>query len=115
MGSMIYTSQSSGRKKPRKKTESIKAAEKALQETLARVGYKGNSSTVRRPYKHDSGIVRHSVATSDQIPGNGSKRESNKYTGDEIIGIALMHKQAYTPVRRDNKKSATEISQMRRN
>lgn len=53
--------------------------------------------------------------TSDTIPGNGSKRDSNKYTGSEIAGIALNHKQNYEPVRRDNKQAAIDSAQMRRN
>jgi len=53
--------------------------------------------------------------TSDQIPGNGTKKDQAKYTGDEIAGIALNHKQNYEPVRRDNKQAAIDSAQMRRN
>tara|TARA_R110002153_G_scaffold27498_13_gene85425 strand:+ start:4596 stop:4904 length:309 start_codon:yes stop_codon:yes gene_type:complete len=38
------------------------------------------------------------------------KRESPKYTGTEIIGIATLHKSNAVPV--TNKKYATEISRM---
>ena len=52
---------------------------------------------------------------SDTIPGNGEKKKTNKYTGNEIAGIALNHKQNYTPIRKDNKQAAIESAQMRRN
>lgn len=53
--------------------------------------------------------------TSDSIPGNGSRRKTNQYTGDELMGIALQHKSNYVPVRKDNKEAAIESAQMRRN
>lgn len=53
--------------------------------------------------------------TSDQIPSNGNKRHVNRYTGDELLGIATMHKSNAVPVRRDSKESAKDISNMRRN
>jgi hypothetical protein len=59
--------------------------------------------------------AKRDTMTSDQIPGNGSKKEANKYTGNEIAGITLNHKQSYEPVRRDNKQAAIDSAQMRRN
>jgi len=41
-----------------------------------------------------------------------SKKEENTYTGDEIIGIAQMHKSNAVPIR--GKKQATEVARMRR-
>lgn len=55
-----------------------------------------------------------SLQTSDAIPGACAKRESPKYTGDLIVGIATMHKSNAVPVMRDTDQ-AKEISQMRRN
>jgi hypothetical protein len=55
------------------------------------------------------------IKTSDTICSNGSKRESIRYTGNEIAGVALMHKQNYEPIRKDNKQAAVQSSQMRRN
>lgn len=52
--------------------------------------------------------------TSDKIPGNGSKRAANVYTGDEISGIATMHKSNAVPIRRDNKQAAIDVASMRR-
>jgi len=42
----------------------------------------------------------------------GARTETQKYTGDYVIGIATMHKSNAVPV--TNPKHATEISQMRR-
>lgn len=53
--------------------------------------------------------------TSDRIPGNGTARQNNTYTGNEIMGITLNHKSNYEPVRRDNKQAAVDSAQMRRN
>ena len=42
--------------------------------------------------------------------GSGNKVESQKYTGDYVIGIETMHKSNAVPV--TNSKHATEISEM---
>ena len=52
--------------------------------------------------------------TSDQIPNNGGAKKINTYTGDELLGIATMHKSNAVPVRKDSKQSAKDISSMRR-
>jgi hypothetical protein len=52
--------------------------------------------------------------TSDVIPGNGSKREAMKYTGNELMGIATTHKSNLMPIRKDNKQSAIDAASMRR-
>ncbi len=44
---------------------------------------------------------------------SSAKKEEQVYTGDEIIGIAQMHKSNAVPVR--GKKQATEVATMRRN
>jgi len=53
--------------------------------------------------------------TSDQIPGNGTKKDQAKYTGDEIAGIVTTHKSNLMPIRRDNKQAAKDAATMRRN
>jgi len=45
--------------------------------------------------------------------GNGFKRHENTYTGDEIAGIATMHKSNLVPVRKDSN-DAKDIARMRR-
>jgi hypothetical protein len=52
--------------------------------------------------------------TSDQIPSNGGAKKINTYTGDELLGIATMHKSNAVPIRKDSKQSAQDISSMRR-
>ena len=38
------------------------------------------------------------------------KKEAPRYTGDEVMGVALLHKQAYTPVsRREDPKDVSKI------
>jgi hypothetical protein len=51
--------------------------------------------------------------SSSSIPAGGSKKESPKYTGDYIIGIATMHKSNLVPVGRGS--DPKEYAQMRRN
>ena len=46
--------------------------------------------------------------------GHGTKRETQKYTGDLIVGIATMHKSNAVPVMKGTKQ-AEEIAKMRRN
>lgn len=55
-----------------------------------------------------------SLKTSDSIPESCAKRESQKYTGDLIVGIGTMHKSNAVPIMRGTKQ-AEEIAQMRRN
>jgi hypothetical protein len=52
--------------------------------------------------------------TSDTIPANGNKKKNNKYTGNEIAGVALSHKQNYEPIRKDNMTAAIDSATMRR-
>jgi len=72
-----------------------------------------------KPYAPSQPHVRHtesypSLKTSDAVPGYCPKRESLKYTGDLIVGIATMHKSNAVPVMRGTKQ-AEEIANMRRN
>ena len=54
------------------------------------------------------------IKTSDKICDNGSIKESQKYTGDEIMGITLLHKSSFEPIRKDNKQAAIDAAHMRR-
>ena len=51
--------------------------------------------------------------TTSNIPGACAKRESQRYTGDLIVGIATMHKSNAVPVMRGTEQ-AKEIASMRR-
>ena len=71
-----------------------------------------------KPYAPSQPHVRHtesypSLTTSNTIPGACAKRESPKYTGDLIVGIATMHKSNAVPVMRGTKQ-AEDIAKMRR-
>ena len=59
--------------------------------------------------------VETTLPTSDTICSNGTKKDSITYTGNEIAGVALNHKQNYEPIRKDNKQAAVASAQMRRN
>jgi hypothetical protein len=50
---------------------------------------------------------------SNNMTGSTAKKESQKYTGDYIIGITTTHKSNLVPV--TSKKQAEEAAQMRRN
>lgn len=52
--------------------------------------------------------------TSDKVAGNGTKKESMRYTGDEIMGIVDTHKSNAMPIRKDNRQAAVDAAQMRR-
>ena len=54
-----------------------------------------------------------SLQTSNTIPGACAKRESQKYTGDLIVGIGTMHKSNAVPIMRGTKQ-AEELASMRR-
>lgn len=105
----------SGKKKPKVKSASVLAAEKALRDTLNRVGYKGTASKHRGSLDTNYLKVDRSQKTSDVIPSNGNKKEDKIYTGTEIGGIAVMHKSNMVPIRKDNKEGFIDVAQMRRN
>jgi len=95
------------------KAQRLERARRDLAQTLARVGYsggkkRGSSTLVIAP------SAKFSISTSDVVPGNGAKKHQPLYTGQELAGVTLLHKQGYEPVRKDNLQAATEASQMRR-
>jgi len=78
--------------------------------------YKPKLRGVEKNYEPTQGYRRethHYPSVGDGI-GNGLKKESNQYTGDEIVGVATMHKSNAVPIRKDNKQSAIEIANMSR-
>lgn len=82
----------------------------------------GNMSKIKKEfveYAPTESYVRNtkeyrSLQTSDSIPGACSKKETPKYTGNLIVGIATMHKSNLVPVMRGTSQ-AKDIAQMRRN
>lgn len=96
------------------KRASLIAAEQSMEKLLKKVGYTGKfvgSSIHEIPsYKIKSNLPK----TSDVICASGIKKRENHYTGNELLGIATMHKSNAVPVRKDSN-AAIEISQMRKN
>ena len=102
------------------KKERLAQANKEQEAWLASMGYKGGKS-LRGKHGRRIGInsvpslredLQKMPPTSDVICGNGNRRESVKYTGTLIKGIATMHKSNAVPV--TSGEQAIEISQMRR-
>lgn len=82
-------------------------------EFLKRMGVTGKKSEYRPEipnYRENSPRI----STSDTICSNGTRKESTKYTGDEIAGIVVTHKSNLMPIRKDNKQAAVDAASMRR-
>ena len=116
---VYYTTTNTRRRKKKNKTKSLIAAEKEHQAFLKRMGV-GQSKNKRSVAQSGSASAlgaegqRFKSSRSDQCfyDPSSAKKEEKVYTGDEIIGIAQMHKSNAVPVR--GKKQATEVANMRR-
>lgn len=102
------------------KSQRLEKAKKEHEEWLASMGYKGGKS-LRGKHGRRIGVcslpnLREGLSemppTSDKVASNGNKKETQKYTGDYIKGIATTHKSNLVPV--TSKKQAIQASQMRR-
>jgi hypothetical protein len=102
------------KRKAMAKAERKLAQEKEMERFLKRVGYKGTSpnNSVHEIPDYSSNNYR---VTSNTIPGNGSKKNQNIYSGDEISGLVTTHKSNIMPIRKDNPQAAIDAAQMRRN
>lgn len=89
-----------------------KQAQQDHEEFLKRMGVTGKKSEWRAEIPEYK--THHAVPTSDTICDNGTKKDSVKYTGDEIAGIVTTHKSNLMPIRRDNKQAAVDAANMRR-
>ena len=134
-----YTTTRTRRRKKGKKSKSLLAAEREHEKFLKKMKIRGGSSVGRASalqaegqgfaslpllqntasvaQKEEKLICNHQVVGS--IPTTGTisgtpctKSEPKVYTGDEIIGIAQMHKSNAVPIRR--KKDAIDTANMRR-
>ena len=103
------------------KKQRLQNVKSSHEEWLASMGYKGGKS-LRGKHGRRKGIydlpdlregVENTVKTSDTVAMNGNKKESQKYTGDYIKGIATTHKSNLMPV--TSKEQAIDASKMRRN
>lgn len=73
----------------------------------------GNSNHLPdKPYRRDGAEKTASIPSKGIGVGTGSKKETVKYTGDYVTGIATMHKSNAVPV--TNGDHAKDIAKMRR-
>ena len=101
-------STTSTKKRKMKRKPGWKAAISEHEEFMKRMGVKGKSN-----YRSElPDLSTGPRVTSDKIPGNGCRKQSNKYSGEEIMGIVTTHKSNIMPV--SNKRDAVAASQMRR-
>ena len=84
------------------------------------IAYTQGKPVVKKKHEFTTYVPSNPVRrTTQNIPSAGTgvgvatKRESPKYTGDLIVGIATMHKSNAVPVMRGTKQ-AEEIAKMRR-
>ena len=88
------------------------AAEQAkIDALLKKVGYKGGGGSVHKVPDYET-PVPNLAKCSNIVTYTPHSRVRKKYTGDEIIGIAVMHKSNAVPIR--SKKTAEEVAKMRR-
>ena len=109
---IYYNTTNSKRRKKRKLSQKEISARLQHEKFLQKMGVKKPTNDFRYEfpnYKSDRLVT----PTSDNICGNTSKKLSNTYSGTNIIGIATMHKSNLVPI--TSKKSAEDISKMRRN
>ena len=114
---VYYTTTNSKKRKVRKKTQSLLAAERAHEKYLKKMGI-GSRSSVGSEQRSSKPWVTGSSPVESTKPkvvydSSMAKKEEMVYTGTEIIGIAQMHKSNAVPIR--GKKQAQEVAQMRRN
>jgi hypothetical protein len=103
------TSSNTRKRKPKNKSKSMIEAEKNHEKFLLSMGISGGS----KEYRYDIPDYKTPLRrTSDQIPSNGSKKESSVYTGSLIKGIAVTHKSNLVPI--TSGEQATDIAKMRR-
>lgn len=108
-------------KQSKSKAERLEIAKKEHEQWLASMGYTGGKS-LRGKHGRRIGVyslpnlregLRQMPPTSDRVAGNGNKKDSQKYTGTLIKGVATMHKSNAVPI--TSNEQAIQVSQMRRN
>ena len=111
-----YTTNYTKKRKARKKSQKQLRLEREHQAFIAKI--KGSSvsgsTTASKPVRVGSIPTSPANSTTSSISYHSSmaKKEEKVYTGNEIIGIAQMHKSNAVPIR--NKKSAEDVAKMRR-
>lgn len=98
-------------KSKQKKSPGWKKRQEEHEAFLKKMGVRGTKQDYRHSMPDLSTGPR---MTSDKIAGNGTAKDRQKYTGDEIAGIVVTHKSNLMPVRKDNKQAAIDAASMRR-
>ena len=116
---VYYTTTRYGKKsKKRKLTKRMAKINQEHEKFLKKMGVKNvdvsgkATERIANPSYAGSNPVIHSIPTSDIIPDNCNKKDTQKYTGTNILGIATMHKSNMVPI--TNKQAAKDIAKMRR-
>lgn len=111
---MIYTNvpKSKPKRKAGWQTEELK-----YQEHLKSLGinpFQKQSKKKFKEYTPSKPIIRETkvIPSLNSNIGSTSKIETTKYTGDKLIGIAVLHKSCLQPV--FSQQDATDIARMRR-
>ena len=111
-----YTTNNTKKRKARKKSQKQLRAEREHQAFIAKIqgSSVSRSTTASKPVRVSSIPTSPANSTTSSISYHSSmaKKEEKVYTGNEIIGIAQMHKSNAVPIR--NKKSAEDVAKMRR-
>ena len=99
------------KKRVTSKSTKIAAEQAKIDALLKKVGYTGKSGPVRRVLDYSTPVPG-LAKCSNTVTYTPHQRRRNKYSGTEIIGIAVMHKSNAVPIR--SKKTAEEVAKMRR-
>ena len=113
---VFYSTTNTKKRKVRKKTQSLLAAERDHKKFLKKMGI-GTRSSVGLEQRSSKPWVTGSSPVECAKPkvvydSSMAKKEEMVYTGTEIIGIAQMHKSNAVPIR--NQEQAIEVATMRR-
>ncbi len=101
------------KRKPKKKSKSLLAAEAAHQKYLEKTGIGKKKTTVKAKTETVKKTNDNMIPLSNNISGVAPKREANVYSGQrKLLGIATMHKSNMVPV--FEQKDAEDIAKMRR-
>ena len=117
---VYYTSNNTKKRKTRKKSQKQLRAEQNHQAFIDRMKRNSvnGSTTASKPVGAGSipassaNLISFVSTNSISYHSSMAKKEEKVYTGNEIIGIAQMHKSNAVPIR--NKKSAEDVAKMRR-
>ena len=112
-----YTTNNTKKRKARKKSQKQLRAEQEHQAFINSFkrshGGSGRRNGLKIRYSLECEGSSPSASTNSiSYDSSMAKKEEKVYTGNEIIGIAQMHKSNAVPIR--NKKSAEDVAKMRR-